>query len=228
MGLRRSFWIPFFGMPRGVLGSVGARLMPRMVGPLYTMMAGELDLRDDDTLLEVGCGSARLLAEHASAVPFIAGIDISPIQVDMARKRLAARISAGTAQVVLGTATSLPWPDGRFSVVASLNCLKFVPDPVKALGEMHRVLRPGGRLVLTIDKQADAWGRSGKVDAFGQWQWNIDDARRMLEEAGFESVTVADMPTRLGLQFVRGANPVPVTIEEVEAETRELVGASAG
>ena len=227
MGLRRSFWLPFFGVPRGPLGSVGARLMPRMVGPLYQMLAKELDLRPDDDLLEVGCGSARLLAEQASHVRHVAGLDASKIQVDMARRRLADRIAAGTAEVVLGDAMALPWDDGRFSVVGSLNCLKFVPDPPKALSEMHRVLRPDGRLVLTIDKQVDTWGRSGKVDAFGQWQWSVDDVRRMMEEAGFADVSVADMPTRLGLQFVRGAKRASPAAEEV-AETPGLAGAATG
>ena len=227
MGLRSSFWLPFFGVPRGALGSVGARLMPRMVGrPLYAMMAGELDLRPDDDLLEVGCGSARLLAEQASHVRHVAGLDASEIQVGMARQRLAERIAAGTAEIVLGDAMALPWEDGRFSVVASLNCLKFVPDPPKALREMHRVLRPDGRLVLTIDKQSDKWGRSGAVDALGQWQWSVDDARRMMEEAGFADVSVADMPTRLGLQFVRGAKRAAPPVAEV-AEAPALVGEAA-
>ena len=213
MSLRRSFWFPFFGVPRGALGSLGARLMPRMVGRLYPMMAGELDLQPDDDLLEVGCGSAALLAEHAAHVRSVAGLDASEIQVGMARKRLAERIAAGTAEIVLGDAMALPWEDGRFSVISCLNCLKFVPDPPRALREMHRVLRPDGRLVLTIDKQTDKWGRSGAVDAMGQWQWSVDDARRMTEEAGFTNVSVADMPTRLGLQFVRGAKRTapPVT-----------------
>ena len=123
----------------------------------------------------------------------------------MARKRLAERISAGTAEIVLGDAMALPWEDGRFSVISCLNCLKFVPDPPQALREMHRVLRSDGRLVLTIDKQSDKWGRSGEIDGFGQWQWSVDDARRMMAEAGFADVSIADMPTRLGLQFVRGA-----------------------
>jgi ubiquinone/menaquinone biosynthesis C-methylase UbiE len=213
MGLRRAFWIPFFGVPRGVLGSLGARLMPRMVASLYPMMAKELDLQPEDALLDVGCGSARLLAEQASHVRFVAGLDASEIQVAMARKRLADRIAAGTAEIALGDAMVLPWQDGRFSVVCSLNCLKFVPDPGRALREMQRVLRPGGRLVITIDKQVDRWGRSGQVDPMGQWQWNTNDCRRLLEEAGFTDVSIADMPTRMGLQFARGtrlASPVEV------------------
>ena len=224
MGLRRSFWFPFFGVPHGAVGSVGARLMPRMVGRLYPMMAGELALRPDDDLLEVGCGSARLLAEQASHVRHVVGLDASEIQVGMARKRLADRIAAGTAEIVLGDAKELPWEDGRFSVICSLNCLKFVPDPPRALREMHRVLRHDGRLVLTIDKQSDKWGRSGEVDAMGQWQWSVDDARRMMEDAGFADVSVGDMPTRLGLQFVRGVKRAAPPVAEA-IETPALVGA---
>jgi len=225
MGLRRSFWIPFFGVPRGPLGWVGARLLPKVARPLYAMVAGQLDLRPDDVLLEVGCGSAGLLAEHASHVRHVAGLDASEIQVDMARKRLADRIAAGTAEIVLGDAMALPWEDGHFSVVASVNCFKFVPDPPHALSEMHRVLRTDGRLVLTIDKQTDKWGKSGKVDAFGQWQWSVDDAKRLMEEAGFSDVSVADMPTKLGLQFVRGAKRAAIPVADLAA-TPELVGAA--
>jgi SAM-dependent methyltransferase len=144
MGLGRSFWFPFFGVPRGPLGRVGARLLPVVARPLYAMVAEQLDLRPDDALLEVGCGSAGLLVEHASHVRHIAGLDASEIQVAMARRRLADRIAAGTAEVVLGDAMALPWDEGRFSVVGSVNCLKFVPDPLKALTEMSRVLRPDG------------------------------------------------------------------------------------
>ena len=218
MGLRRSFWFPFFGVPRGPLGSLGARLMPRMAGRLYPMMAEELSLRPDDDLLEVGCGSAMLLAEHASHVRYVAGLDASEIQVGMARKRLADRIAAGTAEIVLGDVMKLPWDAGRFSVISCMNCLKFVPDPPKALSEMHRVLRSDGRLVLTIDKQVEKWGRSGEIDAMGHWQWSVDDARRMMEEAGFADVSLTDMPTRLGLQFVRGVKrAAPPVTEAVEA-----------
>ncbi len=223
MGLRRSFWIPFFGVPRGALGTVGARLMPRLVGPLYAMMAKELDLRPDDELLEVGCGSARMLAEHASQVRYVAGLDASEIQVGMARQRLAERLAAGTAEIVLGDAMALPWEDGRFSVVASLNCLKFVPDPPKALREMARVLRPGGRAVLTVDPPVRHPDRSGKANAFGEWQWSADDARRMMEEAGFADVSVGRAPTRIPFQLLKGMKTASASAAGV-SEPSALVG----
>jgi SAM-dependent methyltransferase len=196
-----------------------------MAGQLYPMMARELDLQPDDELLDIGCGSARLLAEQASQVRYVAGLDASEIQVQMARKRLAERISAGTAEVVWGDAMALPWEDGRFSIISCLNCLKFVAGPPKALREMHRVLRRGGRLVVTIDKQADKWGRSGAIDAFGQWQWSEDDTRLMMEEAGFADVSIADMPTRLGLQFVSGTKRAAPSVPEA-TETPAAVAAA--
>jgi SAM-dependent methyltransferase len=229
MGLRTSFWIPFFGVPRGPLGKVGARLMPSLVGPLYTMMAGQLDLQPDDDLLDVGCGSARLLQEHASQVHHVAGLDASEIQVDMARRRLADRIATGTAEVVFGNATALPWDDGAFSVVSSLNCLKFVPDPPRALREMHRVLRPGGRVVITLDdEEIKDPHRSGRIDAYGQWQWSADDARHMMEEAGFADVTVTRAPTRVPFHLLRGVKrPLPHAAETgATAEAPVLVGAA--
>ena len=207
MGVRKAFWFPFFGVPRGRLGSVGARLMPKLVGPLYPLMARELDLRPDDELLDVGCGSAALLAEQATHVRCVAGLDASEIQVGMARDRLAERIAAGTAEVVLGDAMALPWDDGRFSVVSSLNCLKFVPDPPQALREIHRVLRPGGRIVLTCDEMSKHFATSGEVDAMGQWQWDAEAMKRLMEDAGYIEVSVERMPTRLGLMYVRGVKP---------------------
>jgi SAM-dependent methyltransferase len=230
MGLRRSFWITFFGLPHGPIGRIGATLMPTLVRPLYAMMAAQLDLKPDDDLLDVGCGSARLLDDHAGHVRHVAGLDASDIQVGMARRRLAGRIAAGTAEIVEGSAVLLPWEDGRFSVVSSLNCLKFVPDPPGALREMHRVLRPGGRLVLTLDDAGSASGPSGRINAFGEWEWSAEGARRMMEEAGYTEVSVGRAPTRVPLQLVRGRKrPAPSMASVGEAATApEPVGAPTG
>jgi hypothetical protein len=61
----------------------------------------------------------------------------------------------------------------------------------------------------------------------GQWQWSMDDCRRMLEEAGFADVSVADMPTRLGLQFVRGAKRAAPSVAEA-VETPVLAAEAVG
>lgn len=173
----------------------------------YAAIAGELAVQPDDDLPDVGYGSAGLLTEQASHVRHGAGLELSEIQLGMARERLADRIAAGTAEIVMGDAMALPWEDGRFSVVASLDCVKFVPDPQQALREMYRVLRPGGRAVLTFDKRIKDQDKSGKVDAWGQWQWSEADARRLMQGAGFVDVAVSVLPVATKEQLVRGTKP---------------------
>jgi SAM-dependent methyltransferase len=209
-GLRRSLAYALVGVPHGPLGRIGVRMMAARArkGGFYGAMAAELDLQPDDVLLDVGCGSAGLLVEQAAHVRHVAGLDASEMQVEMARRLLAERIAAGTAEIVLGDAAKLPWEDGRFSVVASLDSMKFFPDPQAALREMVRVLRPGGRAVVTVSDAATApvgsTPRSGTLDALGQWHWSDADARRMAEGAGLVDVTVSELPVFSKPVVVRG------------------------
>ena len=190
-GLRRALAFQVAGVPHGPLGWVGARLMPLAHGPVYPLVAGMLDLQPEDDLLEVACGAGVFLKEHASHVRSIAGLDLSDIQVGLARRRLADRIDAGTAEIVKGDAAALPWKDGRFSAVACMGSLEFFPEPQKALNEMHRVLRPGGRAVLTIGSKVDDAKESGTTDAWGMWVWSEADARRMMEDTGFAVISIS-------------------------------------
>jgi len=206
-GLRRAFWIPFFGVPSGRLGRAGVRLLAKRHGA-FAAMAKELDLQPEDDLLDIGCGPAGLLTEQASHVHFVAGLDLSDISLGTARQRLADRIAAGTAEVVKGDAMALPWEDERFSVVSSMNCVKFVPEPVRTVREMYRVLRPGGRAFLTVDHRAhQRQDESGKVDAWGQWWWSDADARRLMEDAGFVDVSVTVLPVVTKEHVFRGTKP---------------------
>jgi SAM-dependent methyltransferase len=207
-GWRANLFSAFWGVPSGPIGWVGARVLPVLSGRLYEVVRDELDLQHDDDVLDVGCGAGAFLGDRAAHLRFVAGVDASPIQVGMARQRLSERIAAGTAEIVLGDAAALPWQDGRFSAVASVNCLKFVPDPDQALREICRVMRPGGRVVHMTDPPITDPDRSGMVDAYGIRQWTMDDARHMMEQAGFIEVDTRRLPGRqLGLLLVRGVKP---------------------
>lgn len=221
MGLREWYSYSVFGIPHGPLGWIGARMMASMKGKYYRSMAAELDLQADDELLDVGCGSGRLLVDHAGHVRFVAGLDASELQIEMARRILAERIAAGTAEIAFGDAATLPWEDGRFSVVTSIDVMKFVPDPPRTLAEMHRVLRPGGRVVITMGDNAKALvgrtDKSGTRDAWGVWRWTDADAQRLVEEAGFADVSASVLPVFSKSQLIRAAKPAsPVTADDSE------------
>lgn len=208
MGLRKRFWMAFAGVPRGRLGRSGARWMVRLnERGNYEELARILAVQPDEDVLDVGCGSAAFLASQEAGARHVAGLDASQLHIELARERLAGRIAAGTAEIVLGDAEALPWPQGRFAVVTSFNCLKFVPDPLKALREIHRVLRPGGRAVLTISDRLRNPAASGTQDAWGQWRWSEADARRLMVEVGFVDVS-ASLFGQPQFQLVRGGKPI--------------------
>jgi SAM-dependent methyltransferase len=188
-GFRNAAW-SWAGVPSGPLGWVSSHwTMPRLHSQVYKVMERELALQPDDDLLEVACGSAFFLDKYARHVGRVAGLDLSDVQIDLARQRLADRIAAGTAEIVHGDAGTLPWPDETFSVVTVMGSFECFPEPETVLAELFRVLRPGGRAVMNIGE----WVKPGTqthrmLDAL--WVWSEDDVRRMVEQAGFTDVTM--------------------------------------
>lgn len=120
-----------------------------------------LQLRSGERVLDIGAGPGFLAVEMAEAVApngRILCIDTSEPMLDMARKRC-----AGKPWVSLqpGAATDLPVGDSTFDAAMSVQVYEFVPDVMKALSEMYRVLRPGGRgIVVSTDWDAIAWHAS--------------------------------------------------------------------
>jgi ubiquinone/menaquinone biosynthesis C-methylase UbiE len=98
-------------------------------------------------ILDVGCGPGILAAALAPHAREVMAFDLTPEMLAKARKRCG---GAGllNVRVALGRAEELPFPDGCFDAVVSRVTLHHVPDPQRALGEMARVTRPHGRIVL--------------------------------------------------------------------------------
>jgi ubiquinone/menaquinone biosynthesis C-methylase UbiE len=88
----------------------------------------------------------------------------------LARQRMADRLAAGAAEIVQGDVGALPWPEGRFTVVTCMDSFEAFPDPPRALAEIHPVLRPGGRAVLSIGEQVPPGTQTHRIpDRF--WSW---------------------------------------------------------
>lgn len=100
-----------------------------------------------EAFLDAGCGDGRYLAALADELPARrAGCDLSERILETAR----ARVEADYRQASL---ESLPWADGAFDLVLCTQVIEHVPDAARAARELHRVLRPGGTLVISTDNE---------------------------------------------------------------------------
>lgn len=145
-----------------------------------------------DSVLDVGCGTGVLLAELAREIPGVrlAGIDLSNEMLEVARRRLGTDVELKEA-----SAEALPFGDATFDAVVSTSVFHYIREPQRALQEMRRVLKPGGRLVI-VD-WCDDYLTCRVCDAFlrifdaGHFRtYRSDELRELLVDAEFSDVKV--------------------------------------
>jgi ubiquinone/menaquinone biosynthesis C-methylase UbiE len=101
--------------------------------------------RTSGEVLEVAVGTGRNFSFYPQGVR-LSGIDLSPAMLQIARKR--AKEVGADADLREGDAQQLPFPDASFDTVVCTLSLCNIPDDRRAIAEMKRVLRPGGKLLL--------------------------------------------------------------------------------
>lgn len=178
-----------FARPSGLAGSwLIAPWMDRISGEMRRLAIEGLEIGECDRVLEIGFGGGRLLRDIAArSSGDIFGIDISAAVVARGRRRLAD--VGGRVQLFEASVQALPLPDGEVHKAVSLNSLYFWPDPEAAFGELARVLRPGGRLVLGFEPPEELAKWQGS--RFGFRAFDAAKVERLLSGAGFMSVTTA-------------------------------------
>ncbi len=125
-------------------------------------------LRPGQRLLDVGCADGLLGTMVCSQFGEIYGVDISERAVELARQR------GVKAYKVNLNVDKLPFDEGYFDSVACLGTLQLVYDPVFVLSELHRVLRTGGELVLTVANMR-TYRRIFKLVILGDFPKTSDD-----------------------------------------------------
>jgi SAM-dependent methyltransferase len=97
-------------------------------------------------ILDAGCGSGPLMEALRAKDAVVSGFDLSPAMVELARRKLGADADVRVADL----GAPLPYPDEAFDLVVASLSLHYVEDWASTLAELRRVLRPAGRLVVSI------------------------------------------------------------------------------
>ena len=199
--------------------------------PFPRWVFDRLVLGDRADILEVGCGNGNLWHANRERIPpgwRLTLTDLSPGMIEEARGRLGGLKSRVVYEVA--DAQALPFTDGSFDAVIANHVLFHVPDRDRALGEVARVLRPGGTVFATTNG-AD---HLRELRRFVREQWSaefsVENGPAQLERY-FRDVEVERFPGSLKvteveplLDFVRSLGASDA-VARLAAEAQEAIDA---
>lgn len=110
--------------------------------PLLSNLVNYSDLKGKK-VLDIACGTGWTTEQFVRAGADVTAIDLTPKAVELAKRRLA--MYGLEANVLEADAENLPFPDSSFDYVMAWGCLMHTPDTEKAIREIYRVLKPGGK-----------------------------------------------------------------------------------
>ncbi len=149
----------------------------------------------DDTVLECACGTGLLSAVIAEKCRQLTATDFSEKMLKKAEKNCRAfrNITYDQADI-----TALPCPDSSFDKVVAANVIHLLDNPLAALGELNRVCKDGGMLIIPTYMNKDDKGKTngfsgavGKAGADFKRQFTVESYRQFFLDAGYPDVKVS-------------------------------------
>jgi ubiquinone/menaquinone biosynthesis C-methylase UbiE len=166
------------------------------------------ELREGDTILEIGAGPGVLHTQLAERYPLAVDCDLSTGMLKKTQQRL--QKNGQPARLVQGYAEALPFAPNSFAVVTMTFVFSAIPDGPAAMRAFHRVLRPGGLLILVdacIPSNGNLPGRmTGRIwELFGDFMRN---EAALMQQVGFEIVKRREFGAFSGIRLVVGRKKV--------------------
>lgn len=218
-----------------------------ILGPWAPLVVEAARVKVGMQILDVACGTGvvgREAAQRVGPTGRVVGVDLNPAMIAVARSLSAP--PAVPIEWLQGSALDLPVDDASFDAVLCQQGLQFFPDKALALREMRRVIRPGGRIALTMWNSAGLYNRA-VGEALAQFinsqaaasfcasrQTPVrEELECLANEAGFSAIEVS--VSRLNIHLPRleqfaldhlSATPIAPTVAAANPETRAKIGAS--
>lgn len=235
----------------GPIGKVWAQEQERRDRDHEAVTRASLQLaapRQGEHALDIGCGSGTttlLLSDAVAPGGRALGIDISAPMLEVARRR--ARETRSIAEFVEADASHYAFQPESFDLVFSQSGVMFFADPVAAFGNIHRAMKPGGRLVFSCWRQASEHWASipetaakpflpptppSDANAPGRYAFaNPDRVKSVLLQAGFHAPMLEKFDARVFIgrtpeeaaAWAIDSGPLMRTLAGCDAETRGRV-----
>ena len=180
-----------FAKPTGFFGKILVKGMARGHKEFYKNALKEINPKKNDKYLEIGFGSGIFIKKYMSDVSRIAGIDHSEDMVKLAADINRKLVESGKAEFKQGYASSLPWADNEFTVVAAIEVFFFLNETEKTLREIFRVLKPGGRLIIEMGfNKDDGVDHKRIIKKMNLKLYSGEEMEKLLKKAGFNDIVI--------------------------------------
>jgi len=188
--------------------------------PKYQMQLLEsLDARINDTILDVGCGTAWPIYHYASKCLFVIGIDLSKIGLNRALRKLKQFNRYTNVNLIIGNAEKIPVSDNSVNKILCVNLMEHLHQPTSFLREANRVLKKNGLIVIGTHNRWDLISRIlqfigykahkrvpliGYADRTHRHLFSIHEITMLLYSCGFEVVKIMVQYSLLGMKLFGG------------------------
>jgi SAM-dependent methyltransferase len=171
-------------------------------GPVTEWGLSHLRVKDDYTILDVGCGGGRTIARLTALATRgrVFGVDYSTESVAVSREVNARAIGEGHVQIEQATVSSLPFPDATFDLVTAVETHYYWPDLPHDVREVMRVLKPSAQFAIIAEtyrgRRNDWLYRPTMTLMLRATYLTPDQHRQLLVDAGFADVQVFEEKTQ--------------------------------
>lgn len=150
------------------------------------------EISEADLVLECACGTGLLSGVIAEKCKSLIATDFSAKMLKKASKKYRAYANAEFRK---GNILQIEYPDAKFDVVVAANVIHLLDEPYKALAELDRVCRTGGKIIIPTYMNKNHKGKTsrfahtvGKAGADFKRQFTYDTYKKFIKEAGYENV----------------------------------------
>lgn len=186
------------GNPRKPQGEEGRQMLSRMNeshASVTQWALGFFDFQESDRVLDIGCGGGATLARMAGHIVsgHLTGIDYSGTSVEMSRELNTDAVKSGKMDILEGSVEQLPFEDGAFDKIITVESFYFWPNPVENLKEVHRVLKKGGRFLLVADIYQKEGLSQKTLDNIRRYELlnpTPEEFQKMFAQAGFSEAMI--------------------------------------
>ena len=189
--------------PRGLLGRFVLANMNSRHSKVTDWGLSHVAVQKQDIVLDVGCGGGRTVSKLAAMASEgkVFGIDYSPDAVGVARKVNKEWIDKGRVEIREASVSQLPFADDTFDLITGVETHFWWPALPADMREVHRVLKPGGTLVLVAEIYKGAKSMTAVIaekylPLSGMTLLSADEHRELLANADCEDVQVFEISNK--------------------------------